>query len=192
VAVNDLNPAAPDDIDPDPFMIGIAIFSCVASGGAFLEARRTRQLSELKNRGEFRGAWYASNRSLIHFKQATDEFETYIFEDHYGGKDFTIGAVRLNVDFRRKQALRRLKGQALITANILSDNVDDPSEFLGDEYQEAITELLGHLSTIGFPQSYRELISKAREAINLYAELLEDIGTREQFELLGENADEGD
>lgn len=173
-------------IDPDPFVVGIAIFSCIASGGAFLEARKQRLLTESQNRGAFRAAWYAANRSLIHFRRAVDEFETYVLEDQYGGKSFNIGAVRLTVDVRRKQAMRRLKGQALTTANMLSDHLDDVSEYLGDDYQEAVGDVLVALGDIGFPKSYRELVRKARESIDLYAELLEDIGMREQFEPVGE------
>ena len=30
--------------------------------------------------GAFRGAWYAARRTLIHFKQQVDEFETYMLE----------------------------------------------------------------------------------------------------------------
>ncbi len=83
--------------------------------------------------------------------------------------------------------MRRLKGQTLTTANHLSDDIDDLSEHLGEEYAEAIQEVLDGLGGIAFPQSYRELIRKAREAIDLYADLLEDIGIREQFEPEGQD-----
>lgn len=174
---------SPDNgVDPDPFMIGIGIFGCIAGGGAFLEARRTRQLNESQMRGEFRKAWFTATRTVIHFKRAVDEFETYVMEDRYGTKNFRIGAVRLVVDAGRKQSMRRLKGQTFTTANRLADDLDDLSEHLGPEYAEAIQELIDKLGQVTFPESYRELLRTARDAINLYSDLLEDIGQREQFE----------
>lgn len=35
-------PANVELVDPDPFTIGLAVFSALAGGGSFLEARRQR------------------------------------------------------------------------------------------------------------------------------------------------------
>jgi hypothetical protein len=169
--------------DPDPFTIGLGIFAALAGGGAFLEARRQRQFAERQQRERFRGAWFNAKRALINFGRVIDEFETYMLEDDYGGKSFRIGSVRLTVDAGRHHALRRLKGQALTTANVISDCIDDLSEFLAIEYQGDIQSLLEQLVEIGkVPERYSEVVKAARKARELYDTLLNKIGDREGFE----------
>jgi len=169
--------------DPDPFTIGLGIFAALAGGGAFLEARRQRQLVERQHRDRFRAAWFNARRALIYFGRNIDEFETYVLEDDYGGKSFRIGSVRLTVDPDRHRALRRLKGQAMTTANVMSDAIDDLCEFLGPEYRSPIETVLDHLRQIGaIPERYSELIRAAREARKLYDDLLNQIGETERFE----------
>lgn len=169
--------------DPDPFTIGLGIFAALAGGGAFLETRRQRQLAERQHRDRFRSAWFNAKRALIYFGRNIDEFETYVLEDNYGGKSFRIGSVRLTVDADRHRSLRRLKGQTMTTANVMSDTIDDLCEFLGSEYQPAIQEVLEELNKIGtIPERYSELIRAARKARELYDGLLNKIGERESFE----------
>jgi len=168
--------------DPDPFTIGLGIFAALAGGGAFPEARRQRQLVERQHRDRFRAAWFNARRALIYFGRNIDEFETYVFEDDYGGKSFRIGSVRLTVDPDRHRSLRRLKGQAMTTANVMSDAID-LCEFLGPDYQSSIQKVLDQLRQIGaIPERYSELIRAAREARKLYDDLLNQIGEKEQFE----------
>ncbi len=172
-----------DLYDPDPFTIGLGLFAALAGGGAFLETRRQRQLVERQQRERFRGAWFQCKRALIFFGRAIDEFETYMLEDDYGGKAFRIGAVRLTVDNNRHHALRRLRGQAMTTANVMSDTIDDLCEFLGPDYQSAVQEVLDQLGEIGkVPERYSEVIRAARRARELYDKLLNNIGTKEDFE----------
>jgi hypothetical protein len=140
--------------------------------------RRSKALSEgpIGPRGFQRGG------RLSTFKRVVDEFETYVLEDGYGGKTFRIGSVRLTVDRSRHQALRRLKGQALTTANFMADDLDDLSEFLGPEDQSTIDRIMSRLSETTLPESYRAVMTLAREAISLYSELLDEVGAREAFE----------
>jgi len=169
--------------DPDPFTIGLGLFAALAGGGAFLEARRQRQFAERQQRDRFRAAWFNAKRALIHFGRNIDEFETYMLEDEYGGKFFRIGSVRLVVDANRHHALRRLKGQTITTANVMSDAIDDLSEFLGQPYQGAVQEVLDQLSKVGtIPERYSEVIRAARKARDLYDGLLNHIGETEGFE----------
>lgn len=169
------------DVDPDPFTIGLAIFSAVAGGGAFLEARRQRHGVERHQRDAFRGAWYNARRTVIFFKRSVDEFETYLLEEGFGRRDFRIGAVRLVVDSQRHHALRRLRGQAFTTANFIGDNLDDLSEHLGRDDQEAIDRILATLSAMRIPERYSDVLRLAREAITLYSEFLEEIDDRQGF-----------
>jgi hypothetical protein len=170
-----------DRIDPNPFTIGLGIFGAVAGGGAFLEARRQRQFMERQRVDSFRTAWFNARRSLIHFRGNVAEFETYVLEEDFGLAAFRIGAVRLAVDRDRHQALRRLRGQAMTTANRIGDNLDDLSNYLGPEYQDDIDAILASLAELGIPESYAEVIRAGRTAIELYARLLADVGVRERF-----------
>jgi hypothetical protein len=175
--------AGPPGIDPDPFSIGIAIFSAMAGGAAFLETRRGRRQVEQAERRAFRAAWFNTRRSLIFFKRAIDEFETYMLEDGYARRAFRIGAVRLTIDGRRKQQMRRLKGQALTTANTLGDNLDDLSDFLGPDDQATVDAILTRLAEVGqLPDRYSDLVRLGREAVLLYDDLLENVADREGFD----------
>jgi hypothetical protein len=175
--------ASPEPIDPDPFTIGLMILGCMTGGGAFLEARRGRLQNTRQQRDEFRSAWFAARRTVIHFKRIVDEFETYILEDGYARSAFRVGVVRIAVEPGRHRAMRRLVGQATTTASRMSDDLDELSAFLGVEDQPAIDAILGRLSEITvLPENYRDVIRWAREAIDLYSDLLETLGDRERFE----------
>ena len=89
----------------------------------------------------------------------------------------------MTVDNNRHHALRRLRGQAMTTANVMSDTIDDLCEFLGPDYQSAVQEVLDQLGEIGkVPERYSEVIRAARRARELYDKLLNNIGTKEDFE----------
>jgi hypothetical protein len=179
--------ADPDDFaDPDPFTIGLGIFSILAGGGAFLEARKQREIAQDAQHGAFRQAWFQARRTLIFFKGQIDEFETFILEDTYGQRQFRIGAVRLTVDAGRRRQMRRLRGQTLITANHMGDNLDDLSEFLGAEYSERVEAVLTHLGAIEIPETYGQLIRVARDAFYEYDSFLTFIADKEGFELHAE------
>lgn len=172
-----------DGVDPDPFTIGLGIFAALAGGGAFLEQRRQRHMLQDQQRAAYRAAWFSARRTLIHFKQQIDEFETYMLEDNYGTRQFRIGAVRLTVDRGRHQAMRRLRGQTLITANHMGDNLDDLSEYLGEEHTEKVTEVLEHLENIqALPETYLELINLARDTFRVYHSFLAFVGDTEGFD----------
>jgi hypothetical protein len=105
-----------------------------------------------------------------------------MLEDDYAESAFRIGAVRITVDRGRHQVLRRLKGQAMTTANVLTDTIDDLSEFLGTDDQEMIERILDELAQIELPTRYSDVIRSARKGRELYAELLSSVGEREGFE----------
>lgn len=161
--------AESDLVDPDPFIIGLGILQIVAAGGAFLESRRQRREMQKAQRQQFRATWYAARRSVIFLKRTTDEFETYMFEGAYGRRQFRIGAVRLSVDPAQHQTAQHL--------------ADDLSNYLGPEDQAQIDAIHDRLNKIDqLPAQYRDVIVLAREAVQLYSDLLDDVGEREQFE----------
>jgi hypothetical protein len=170
-------------VDPDPFTIGLGIFSILAGGGSFLEARRQREVAQETQRGAFRQAWFQARRTLIFFKQQIDEFETFVLEDSYGAREFRIGGVRLMVDAARRKQMRRLRGQTLMTANHMGDNLDDLSEFLGAEYADRVQAVLDHLAAVTIPETYGQLIRVARDAFYEYDSFLNYIADVEGFEL---------
>lgn len=170
-------------VDPDPFIIGLGILQIVAAGGAFLESRRQRRELQRAQRQQFRATWYAARRSVIFLKRTADEFETYMFEGAYGRRQFRIGAVRLSVDPVQHQAMRRMHGQTMKTAQHLADDLDDLSNYLGTEDQQRIDAIHDRLNRIDhLPDQYRDVIQLAREAVQLYSDLLDDVSEREQFE----------
>ena len=170
-------------VDPDPFAVGLGLIQIIAAGATFLEARRQRRAGDAQQRARFSAAWFDATRTLIFFKRTTDEFETYMLEWRQARKEFRIGAVRLTLDPPQKQAMRRLHGQTMQTANHISDNLDDLSEFLGPEDQEHVNAIHARLEKIdNFPATYRDVIALSREAIALYQDLLDAVGEREGFE----------
>src|SRR5437867_711228 len=183
MAADDLLHADDEAVDPDPFTIGLGLFTALASGGAFLEQRRQREIIEGARQGEFRAAWFAARRTLLFFKHQIDEFETYMLEDNYGQRQFRIGAVRLMVDAGRRHQMRRLRGQTLMTASHMGDNIDDLSEFLGKDYAERVQAVLDHLAAVQIPDTYGELIKVARDTFYEYNNFLTFIADREGFEL---------
>ena len=169
--------------DPDPFVIGLGLLQIAAAGGAFLENRRRRQAVEQAERLRFRTAWYQARRSLIYFKRTADEFETYMLEEGYGRREFRIGAVRLTLDRRGHQAMRRMHGQTMNTAQHLADNLDELSEFLGPDDRAKVDAIHENLARIDrLPERYRDVIALSRTAIDLYAALLDDIGEQQGFD----------
>lgn len=169
-------------IDPDPFSIGLGLIQIISAGATFLEARRQRQAVEQGQVERFRSAWFQAKRSMIFFKRTADEFETYMLEGGYGRREFRMGAVRLYLERNQHQAMRRLHGQTMQTASHLADDLDDLSDFLGPADQDridAIHERLRQIDT--FPANYRAVITMSREVIQLYQDLIDDVGERENF-----------
>ena len=169
------------NVDPDPFSIGLGLITVLAAAGGYLEARRRRRVDEQSQRTEFRAAWFRARRSLIFFQQALSEFETYVLEEGFGRRSFGIGSIRLELDAGRHQALRRLHGQTMTTANFAADNFDELSNFLGPEDQETVDRVTTRLAEISFPNDYRGVVAMSREALSLFTDLLDDIGDRENF-----------
>ena len=104
-----------------------------------------------------------------------------MLEEGFGRRSFGIGSIRLELDAGRHQALRRLHGQTMTTANYAADNFDELSNFLGPEDQETVDRVTASLAGIGFPSDYRGVVTMSREALSLLTDLLDDIGDREHF-----------
>ena len=174
---------SPDElVDPDPFSVGLGLVQIFAAGVMFLEARRRDQALQQGQRDAFMAVYFQAKRSLIFFKRAADEFETYMLEGGYGRREFRIGAVRVMFEPQQRHAMRRLHGQIMTTANHMADNLDDLSEFLGSDDQKNVDAIHERAQGIkALPDSYRDVITLSREAVQLYQDLLDDIGERQGF-----------
>ena len=173
--------SSPELVDPDPFAIGFALLSLLVSGGAYLELRRNRILTENQRTGEFRQTWFQARRTLIHARRVVEEFATYVAEDGYGEQQFLFGRARLNLTRDRVDQLRRLHANSLTTASYMADNLDALSEFLDSSYQPLVDEIMGKLDELQLPHSYDAVVLLVREGVTLYEGLINEVGEREAF-----------
>jgi hypothetical protein len=178
-------PSAPTnpEVDPDPFSVGLTILSLIFAGGSYLETRRQNNYASAQAREDFRRAWFDARRTLIHARRIVEEFNTYVLEDNFGRVEFGFGKIRLMIDRGRAQQLRRLHGNAHTTAEHLADDLDRLADHLDSSYQGKVDEIMNLLKQVALlPENYRSVITTARQALDLYEDLLDDIGERERLE----------
>lgn len=176
------DPAVGDDlVDPDPFAIGFALMGLLFSGGAYLEIRRQRMLTQQQRTGEYRQAWFKSWRTLIHARRVLEEFATYVAEDGYGDQPFLFGKARMNMGRERVDALRRLHGNDQTTASHMADDLDALSEYLDAEYRPQVDAIHEKLTDLQLPHTYDAVLILVRDAVGLYEALVDRIGSREGF-----------
>ena len=168
-------------VDPDPFSIAFAILALIFAGGSYLEVRRQREFLERQAKEEFRKAWFHAKRTLIHARRVIDEFGTYVREDDFGDTEFLFGKVRLTLDAERAIELRRLHGHTLITATHLAESLDDLSSYLSAQYSSIVEKLHVKLTEQKLPHSYDAVVILAKDALELYEELITALGKDEGF-----------
>ncbi len=168
-------------VDPDPFAIGFSLLGLLISGGAYLELRRNRILTENQRSGEFRQTWFQARRTLIHARRVVEEFATYVAEDGYGEQEFLFGRARLNLPRDRVDQLRRLHANSLTTASYMADNLDALSEYLDSSYQPMVDDIMEKLIELQLPNSYDAVVLLVRDGVTLYEKLINEIGQRESF-----------
>jgi len=169
-------------IDPDPFGIAFAIMGVIFAGGCYLETRRNRQFLERQAKEELRKVWYNAKRTLIHAKRVIEEFATHVHEESFGEAEFLFGKIHLTIDPDKSQQLRRIHGNAQTTAAHMADDLDNISSYLNVDYQPQIDAIQNKLSEQTLPHSYDAVLILARDAIDLYEKLIDDIGANEGFE----------
>jgi len=153
------------------------------AGGSYLEARKQNNQAGAQARVDFRKAWFDARRTLIHARRIVEEFNTYVAEDNFGRVQFGFGNIRLMIDRGRAQQLRRLHGNAHTTAEHMADDLDRLGDHLDASYQERIESIMTLLKEVNqFPANYRAVVMKAREALDLYEELITDVGEKENLE----------
>ena len=151
------------------------------SGGAYLEMRLQRMLTQTQRTNEFRTSWFNARRTLIHARRITEEFATYVAEDGYGHVDFLFGKARMTVPRARHDQLRRLHGNAQVTAMHMADDLDELSEFLDSQYQPQIEAIFAKLNELQLPHTYDAVVLVARDIVSLYELLVQTIGDTEGF-----------
>ena len=161
------------DIDPDPFTIGIGVFTAMVSGVGWLEMRRQTKQSDERDRNAFRAAWFTSRRAVIGFRGLLDEF---------GARSFRLGVVRLVLDGGRARDLWRLRDRAWDVGRELGSSLDALSEHLGAEYAPLVDEAHRAFQSIGaMPDRFTGLVRQGRAAVEAYSSLLDAIAEREGF-----------
>src|SRR3954467_15557270 len=115
--------SGPQEIDPDPFSVGITILSLMFAGGSYLEARKQNNQAGAQARVDFRKAWFDARPTLIHARRIVEEFNTYVAGANFGRVQFGFGNIRLMIDRGRAQQLRRLHGNAHTTAEHMADDL---------------------------------------------------------------------
>jgi hypothetical protein len=168
-------------IDPDPFGIAFALLSLIFAGGCYLETRRNRQYLERQAKEDFRKIWFRAKRTLIHAKRITEEFATHVQEEAFGEANFVFGTIKLTIDQDKAQQLRRIHGNAQTTAMHMADDLDDLSNYLSTDYKEQIDAIQNKLKEQTLPHSYDAVLILARDAIELYDNLINEVGKKEEF-----------
>lgn len=169
------------EVDPDPFSIGLALLGLVVAGGSFLETRRQRQLQIERDTNRYRTRWYNARRTLLTAHQVVDEFQTFVAGRGFGDNEFGFGQVRLSMsrnDVRQFRSMMRRIGTA---TNAMAADIDALSEFLGPENQDLVNEIMEKVEENQRPHSYDAVIILAKDAIDSFDQLIEQIGNSQGF-----------
>ncbi|MDQ1710889.1 MAG: hypothetical protein QOE45_339 [Frankiaceae bacterium] len=178
-----------DQVDPDPFSIGITLFAAMVTGASFIETRRQTGLLQRNRREAFRAAWYGARRSVLFFEHALDEFETHVLQDGYGARSFQVGTVRLVLSRSRADELRMLHDEALTAARHLRDRLSTLSDFLGPDDQDPVTTILTEVAGLpAMPARFADVVTQGRTVAGMYHDLLADLAARHGFEEVAASA----
>ena len=159
-------------VDPDPFSIGLALMGVVFAGATFLEGRRRYALVQQQDRNRFRVRWYQAKHTLLRAREVIGAIEAFTSQYNYGGMEFAYGVVRLPLTRRDAKRLRTMLRTTNTIANSMVAHIDDLSDYIGPEHQETINKMMDKVTENQRPHSYDAVIIVARDAIDLFDELL--------------------
>lgn len=169
-------------VDPDPFLLGTALLGMVFAGASYLEARRQTNImirqSETTARNyerRFRQKYFASERALFSAREVTDSFESRMIENGFADNVFAYGERRLFITREQVRGLRALVRRIHDASDSMSMCLDELSEFLGPGHQRNIDRIHERIREQQRPHTYDALVLLANDAIDLYAELLDEI-----------------
>ncbi len=191
-----------EEIDPDPFVLGLGILTLVFTAGMYLEARRSNkaltgsvdiltsyqnnpQSLSTRERGIYRSRWYESQRALSRGRELVEGYQELIQHYRLEHEAFRFGSSRLRVSRADVRDLQRMATQIGRATSSLATHIDRLSEFLDDEdfqYVESIRDVLEENQQ---PHSFDAVVLLALRSLDLFDELLGEIGRREGF---GESA----
>ena len=191
-----------EEVDPDPFVLGLGILTLVFTAGMYLEARRSNKTSALaaayqnnpqplstRERGIYRSRWYEAQRALSRGRELVEGYQELIQHYRLESEAFRFGSSRLRVSRADVRDLQRMAAQIGKATSALATHIDRLSEFLDDEdfqYVESIRDVLEENQQ---PHSFDAVILLALRSLDLFDELLGEIGLREGF---GESASPDD
>ncbi len=169
------------EVDPDPFSIGLALLGLVVSGASFLEARRQRQLQFERDTNRYRARWYNARRTLLSARQVVDEFQVFVVGQGFGDDEFGFGQVRLSISRSDVRQFRSMMRRISTVTNAMAADIDALSEFLGPENQDLMNQIMDKVRENQRPASYDAVIILAKDAIDSFDQLIEQIGTSQGF-----------
>ena len=172
------------EVDPDPFIFGLALLGVVIGGASYLEARRQRHLMEgqaKKDANRFRTRWYNAKRTLLRAHQVLDEFEAAVAAYRFGHHGFAFGSVRLAISRSEARQLRAMVARINAVTNAMSRDIDALSEFLDPEYQPVINRIMNRLQQGQMPHTYDAVIILVKDAVEAFDTLLSEAGSRQGF-----------
>lgn len=177
-----------DLVDPDPFIFGLAVMQMLIGGAAFLEARRQTNLvrTQMNNfstreRNRFRTKFFSAHRALIRAHEVTNEFESHMIENGFEDYPFQYGERRLYIDRSKAIELRGFVSKTNSVATTMAVSLDQLSDFLGPEHQRIIDRIHQKMRDMQRQHSYDALVVIAKDAVEFYAELLDNVNSEENF-----------
>ena len=191
-----------EEIDPDPFVIGLGILTLVFTAGMYLEARRSNKaltgaidvLGDYQNnpkplstrqRGIYRSRWYEAQRALSRGRELVEGYQELIQRYRLESEAFRFGTSRLRVSRADVRDLQRMATQIGRATSALATHIYGLSEFLDDEDFHSVESIWEVLEENQQPHSFDAVVLLALRSLDLFDELLGEIGLREGF---GESA----
>ena len=197
VSMLDDNDRSDELVDPDPFLLGTVLLQMIIAGAAYLETRRnaiaTRRQTELminqmtmsdeRYKNRFRTKYFNAVRAVLEAHRIVGTFESHMREHRFEGFKFEYGTHRLYTLRSKVRELQAFTRDANSVSAMMSSSLDELGEFLGDEYQRNTNKIHEKLRELQHSQYYELLVYLSFDAIELFAELLDDVNSESIFQM---------
>jgi hypothetical protein len=175
-----------EDIDPDPFSLGLAIIGAVTGAASWIETRRANKAEAEEEARQRRAAWYACVRSVVVLEDAIGEFARQVAGRDFGEREFRFGGVRIT--FPNRQAAREFAELSRRIDGARSDvttSFDRLSNFLGDEATEQVNDLIGSTENTlkVLPENYIQVLGAASRCVIDIKRFLAQVGIDNHYDI---------
>ncbi|MBB3750383.1 hypothetical protein FHT44_002844 [Mycolicibacterium sp. BK634] len=175
-----------EEIDPDPFSLGLAIIAAVTGAASWIETRRANKAEAEEQSRQRRAAWYACVRSVEVLEDAVREFGRQVHVREFGGREFRFGGVRITFPNRQAaQELAELSRRVDASRSDLVSSFDRLSNFLGEEALAQIDELLASTAAAlnPLPENYEQVVGAAGRCVINVKRFLAQVGSDNHYDL---------